>query len=192
MAWEAWLKLGVVGLTTPPDRDRDSGGRPRFAGPRDRFGRPLPAGRADEHGDRDGHTGLAPAEALVEAVRLFGDERYYEAHELFEYLWKHPQVRDGERPKWKAMAQVAVGRCHLQRENFRGARALFDRAERSLSRLVKHGSRESRDLAVWLRRARTGEGRLGLSAGSAETIVFLGEEHVEAGQGAVAARDVAL
>ncbi|HXV75292.1 MAG TPA: DUF309 domain-containing protein [Candidatus Polarisedimenticolaceae bacterium] len=120
-----------------PERDRDERGRPRFAGPRDRLGRPLPRGRRDQlagRGDpaRDDPT---PAVALAEAARLFDAERYFEAHEYFEYLWKHPAVDDGHRSTWRAAAQLAVGLCHGQRGNRRGASRVLRRASHALDRI---------------------------------------------------------
>lgn len=124
------------------DRDRDSAGRPRFTGPRDRFGRPLPVGCVDELSDRQDpeRAGLDPWDALRVAARLFDEQRYFEAHEFFEYLWKHPEVRHDSRSSWKAVTQLAAGLCHLQRGNTAGAVALLSRATHRLERDRATGS----------------------------------------------------
>jgi predicted metal-dependent hydrolase len=109
---------------------------------RDRLGRPLPAGRADELSDRQDpeRAGLDPQDALRMAARLFDERRYFEAHEFFEYLWKHPEVQQDSRSSWKAVTQLAVGLCHLQRGNTAGAAALLSRARRGLERHRAAGS----------------------------------------------------
>jgi predicted metal-dependent hydrolase len=99
--------------------------------PRDRYGRPLPPGSADElaHAER-------PAgdwkKACRRAIELFDQQRFFEAHEFFEYVWKAGDVEESDRRFWKAVTQVAVGCCHVQRGNAPGALALLERAEARL------------------------------------------------------------
>jgi predicted metal-dependent hydrolase len=59
---------------------------------------------------------------------LFDEQRFFEAHEFFERAWKADGVHNRDRRFWKAVTQVAVGCCHAQRENDRGALALLERA----------------------------------------------------------------
>ena len=59
---------------------------------------------------------------------MFDEQRFFEAHEFFERVWKADGVHDRDGPFWKGVTQVAVGCCHAQRENDRGALALLERA----------------------------------------------------------------
>jgi len=104
--------------------------------PRDRYGRPLPRGNRDELA-RDGEpqevVGSAQ-EACRRGIELFDERRFFEAHEFFEYVWNADDVDDRNRGFWKGVTQVAVGCCHAQRGNRRGALALFERAAGYLRR----------------------------------------------------------
>ena len=73
-------------------------------------------------------------EACRRAIALFDQRRFFEAHEFFEYVWKAAEVEEADRPFWKGVTQVAVGCCHVQRENTRGALALLERAVGHLQR----------------------------------------------------------
>lgn len=103
--------------------------------PRDRLGRPLPAGGEDEltsRGDPEA-PGLSSSAALDQAARLFGEQRFFEAHEWLEHIWKSPATSEEDRDFWQGLTQVAVGFCHCQRGNAEGAAALLARAARQLS-----------------------------------------------------------
>lgn len=123
-------------LTTPPteprypDRDRNAEGRPENARPRDRFGAPLPRGAADELAHRQEPEDVVGSveEAFEQAVELFDQERFFEAHEFLEYVWKSDEIAPGDRDFWKGVTQVAVGCCHVQRGNPTGATTLLERA----------------------------------------------------------------
>ena len=65
---------------------------------------------------------------------LFDERRFFEAHEFFEYVWKADDVDDRDRGFWKGVTQVAVGCCHAQRGNRRGALAVLERAAGHLRR----------------------------------------------------------
>jgi uncharacterized protein len=67
-------------------------------------------------------------EALERAIDLFDQQRFFEAHEFFEFIWKSGDVEPADRDFWKGTTQVAVGCCHVQRGNLRGALVLLDRA----------------------------------------------------------------
>jgi uncharacterized protein len=113
-------------------RDRDPGGRPRNARPRDGLGRPL-----DRAGSGAG-SGQAPIpddlvitgpDAATLADRLLREGHPFHAHEVLEAAWK--SAPPGERDLWQGLAQIAVGLTHARRGNARGAVALLRRgAER--------------------------------------------------------------
>ena len=65
---------------------------------------------------------------------MFDAQRFFEAHEFFEYVWKADEVGERDRPFWKGVTQVAVGCCHAQRGNDHGALALLGRAAGYLRR----------------------------------------------------------
>jgi uncharacterized protein len=112
------------------DRDRDEEGRPANARPRDRCGRPLPRGARDEmaHAEDPEAVTSSLEEAFARAVELFDEERFFEAHEFFEHVWKSDWVDPDDKEFWKGVTQVAVGCCHVQRGNGRGALTLLERA----------------------------------------------------------------
>jgi predicted metal-dependent hydrolase len=106
--------------------------------PRDRYGRPLPPGAEDQLAAADAPSDL-PAEtpgtvvdAYLRGVALFDTMRFFEAHECFEFVWKAADVHEQDRPFWKGVTQVAVGCCHVQRGNVKGAVALLTRATQYL------------------------------------------------------------
>jgi hypothetical protein len=108
------------------DRDRDTGGRPRSARPRDALGRPL-----DRSGDGAGADRipddllLAGPDAARLADELLRAGRPFHAHEVLEASWKSGPA--GERDLWQGLAQIAVGLTHAHRGNARGAVALLTR-----------------------------------------------------------------
>jgi hypothetical protein len=119
-----------------PDRDRDPGGRPRNARPRDGLGRPLD--RAGAGADAGAGAGAGSGEERIpddlllagpDAARL-ADEllragRPFHAHEVLEASWKTGPA--GERDLWQGLAQIAVGLTHAHRGNAHGAVALLTR-----------------------------------------------------------------
>ncbi len=117
------------------DRDRNAEGRAENARPRDRFGAPLPRGCPDEMPHRiqpdDVVTGVP--DALAHAARLFDAQRFFEAHEFLEFIWKSDDVDPRDRDFWKGVTQVAVGCCHTQRGNAAGAITLLERGSRLLA-----------------------------------------------------------
>lgn len=115
-----------------PDRDRNAEGRAENARPRDRFGRPLPYGAADEMADRREPEDVVSTvgEALAHAATLFDEQRFFEAHEFLEWIWKSEAIEPDDRDYWKGVTQVAVGCAHTQRGNATGALTLLQRAVR--------------------------------------------------------------
>lgn len=118
-----------------PERDRNAEGRAENARPRDRFGRPLPYGSPDEMADRQepGDVVATIPEALHRAVALFDQQRFFEAHEFLEWIWKSDLVASADRDYWKGVTQVAVGFAHTQRGNADGALTLLRRAQRYMA-----------------------------------------------------------
>jgi len=106
-------------------RDRRDDGRPEQSRPRDRTGRPLPYGTTgvpltEEHDPAD------VEHALTLGVRLWGEQRYFEAHECLEHVWHAAPLEDAD--LWQSVIQIAVAGVHLQRGNPSGARALLVRS----------------------------------------------------------------
>jgi uncharacterized protein len=127
----------MAGMSSEParrdldrDRDRDSGGRPRNARPRDALGRPLDYGSPGVPRDAVPPAG-SPAESLAQAQRLLDAGRPFEAHEVLEDAWK--AAPDAERGLWRGLAQLAVGLTHAARGNRTGAAALLDRGAANLA-----------------------------------------------------------
>src|SRR4051812_12370144 len=91
-------------------RDRDPGGRPRQARPRDMTGRPLPYGDPRAV-DPVPEVRRSPAEALRLAQDLLDSGRAFSAHEVVEAAWKAAPA--AERDLWQGLAQICVGITHL-------------------------------------------------------------------------------
>lgn len=103
--------------------------------PRDRYGRPLARDAPDELPDRQEPDEVVDSvgQAFECAVALFDEQRFFEAHEFFEWIWKSGQVDPADRDFWKGVTQVAVGCVHTQRGNAEGALTLLTRAADHLS-----------------------------------------------------------
>ncbi len=108
---------------------------PRARTARDRYGRALPRGSRDEmpHARDPEEVVSSAAEALAHGVELFNAERFFEAHEFFEYAWKSDEIAPEDRRFLRGVTQVAVGCCHAQRANTRGVTALLRRAMDNLT-----------------------------------------------------------
>lgn len=134
------------------DRDRDAGGRPRNARPRDALGRPLERGAAGAEPLNE-PAALPPREALIEATRLIAIGRPFEAHEVLEAAWKATEGADRE--FWRGLAQLAVGVTHALRGNDDGRRALLLRASGNLSRYAADPPYDvdASGLAAWAKAA---------------------------------------
>jgi predicted metal-dependent hydrolase len=126
--------------------------------PRDRLGRPLPAGSRDElRSDYDPAVAEAlPVSAVLRRVaKLFDERRFFEAHEWLEHLWKSPATPAEDRDFWQGLTQVAVGLCHCQRGNRRGAWVLLERAVGHLRRYPPpHKGIDTTELIAGAERAR--------------------------------------
>lgn len=116
-------------------RERDAAGRALNARPRDELGRPLPRGSIGVPRIPDDAT-YTPEQALITAQDLLNRGRAFHAHEVFESVWKSSAAAD--RWMWRALAQLAVGITHAQRENRSGAIALLRRAADTIDRPALH------------------------------------------------------
>lgn len=108
--------------------------------PRDRLGRPLPRGSPNELPLEAEPDQLASSakEALGFAALMFDSQRFYEAHEFLEYIWKSKEVRPKDRDFWRGLTQLAAAYCHVQRGNEAGALTLFARARSYLKKYPRH------------------------------------------------------
>ena len=70
-----------------------------------------------------------------QAVELFNNGEWYEAHDVIEELWH--ETAEPHRRSLQGVLQVAVAQLHLQRDNRRGATILFGEA---LGRLKRPGT----------------------------------------------------
>jgi hypothetical protein len=119
---------------------------------RDLFGRPAPPGSPAEATRPAEPVPTTTAEAIEAGIRRFDAGRFFEAHELFEQVWRAPDVDPADRPFWKGVTQVAVGFCHVQRGNARGALTLLERAVRLLDAFpAPHRRVDTRALAAGAR-----------------------------------------
>lgn len=75
---------------------------------------------------------MVVADLLEQGRVLFNEEKYYEAHEVWEDLWR--ETATPVRLCYQGLIQAAVGLHHLQRGNRAGADGLLRRAVRNLER----------------------------------------------------------
>ena len=85
--------------------------------------------------DDSQNTALTQDPRFIEAIRLFNEEKWYLAHDVFEELWH--ETSNPERKTLQGLLQVAVGQYHLSCGNRRGATILFGEG---LGRLRNIGS----------------------------------------------------
>lgn len=64
-------------------------------------------------------------------IELFNSREYFDAHEVWEDVWRAAPVE--EKKFLQGLIQVAVALHHHTRGNLDGARSLLDRAQRNLS-----------------------------------------------------------
>lgn len=123
---------------TGSDRDRNEYGRAENQRPRDRTGRPLPYD-TDETELAEEFEYDTVEEALETGRWLWGQGRYFEAHECLEDVWHH--AADGDADFWQGVIQVAVACVHDQRGNPDGVAATLTKALQRLEGYpdVHHG-----------------------------------------------------
>ena len=98
--------------------------------PRDRLGRPLPIGSADEGPPVPSVGGLTDAEVWTLATGLIAQGLPFHAHEVFEERWR--ACPDQDRAAWRALAQWGAALTHEARGNTVGAERLAGRALETL------------------------------------------------------------
>ena len=82
-------------------------------------------------------------ESLQEAIDLFNNQKWYEAHDAFEDLWN--DLVGDERQIVQGILQVSVSQFHLNKGNLNGAMILLGEG------LGRIKNRESEDLEIDLR-----------------------------------------
>ena len=140
-------EVGPVG-----DRDRRSDGRPENARPRDRTGRPLP----HDTDVTDLAVQVEPEtveEALALGVQRWDRGRYFEAHELLEFVWHW--ALDEDKDFWQGVIQVAAACVHDQRGNPFGVVRTIDKALPKLTGVpADHHGIDVAGLRAWCRDTR--------------------------------------
>ncbi|MDW8047321.1 MAG: DUF309 domain-containing protein [Chloroflexota bacterium] len=99
--------------------------------PRDALGRPLPWGSPSQLA-LDDFDALPPERCHALALEAFDRGAYFPAHEAWEAAWRQRKGTP-EEAFFKALAQLGAGYTHWRRGNPHGARALLQRAARSLA-----------------------------------------------------------
>ena len=66
----------------------------------------------------------------LEFFRLFAREKFFEAHEILEGLWR--ETKDKDRDFYQGLIQLAALLVHFQRGNLAGAKELFRTASQYL------------------------------------------------------------
>ena len=118
---------------TPGAERRASGEKTRR--PRDELGRPLPWGSENRLVLED-FDSLSPEENHRLATEHFDAERFFQAHEAWETVWKQSKGTPDEE-FFKGLSQLGAGYVHYRRDNQHGAHTLMRRA---LSRIGTRGS----------------------------------------------------
>ncbi len=73
---------------------------------------------------------MEPSELFLQGVEHFHRGDYFEAHEVWEELWREATVET--RAYYKGLIQLAVALLHAERGNRQGAERLFHSASRLL------------------------------------------------------------
>lgn len=74
-------------------------------------------------------------ERYLEGIALFNQREYFEAHEVWEDLWREADGND--RQFYQGLIQCAVSLEHMKRGNASGARRLFQRCQKRLAPLPR-------------------------------------------------------
>ncbi len=98
-------------------------------------------------------------ERFEEGIRLFNDEEFFDAHEVWEDLWQG--YRGDDRTFLQALIQVAAGFYHAQCRNARGAMSQLSKGLAKLAEYVPlHQTVRTasliRNTDRWLRQYETG------------------------------------
>ena len=71
-----------------------------------------------------------------EFISLFNQEKFFEAHEVLESLWRETQSPDRE--FYQGLIQLAAALVHIQKKTPPGAEYLYAKASKHLSRYPKY------------------------------------------------------
>src|SRR5262245_11566976 len=69
---------------------------------------------------------------LREFIELFNEEKFFEAHEVLELLWRQTQTSD--RDFYQGLIQLAAAFVHIQKGTPSGAENLYAKAVKHLSK----------------------------------------------------------
>jgi uncharacterized protein len=70
---------------------------------------------------------------FAEGIRLFNQGNFFEAHEVWEKIWK--EIETEEKIFYQGMIQAAAALVHVQRGNYRGAVSLYFKSRGKLDQL---------------------------------------------------------
>lgn len=71
-----------------------------------------------------------------EFVDLFNQEKFFEAHEVLESLWR--ATYDTDKDFYQGLIQLAAAMVHVQKNTRPGAEDLYAKAERHFSKYPKY------------------------------------------------------
>lgn len=73
---------------------------------------------------------------LREFIGLFNEEKFFEAHEVLELLWR--ETRNSDRDFYQGLIQLAAALVHIQKSTLPGAEDLYAKASKHLSKYLPY------------------------------------------------------
>lgn len=73
---------------------------------------------------------------LQEFIQLFNEEKFFEAHEVLELLWRETKTSD--RDFYQGLIQLAAAFVHIQKGTPSGAENLYAKAVHHLSKFPRY------------------------------------------------------
>lgn len=64
------------------------------------------------------------------AIKLFDQQRYYEAHDLLEEIWR--ELVGAEKQYMQGFVQICAALHLIKEERYEGAKTVFERAKKNL------------------------------------------------------------
>ena len=92
----------------------------------------MPAALHHREGTRDSLKRPDP-ELFAEGIDLFNAGKFFEAHEVWEEIWKHSSGE--EKLFYQGIIQAAAAMVHVQRDNPAGAQSMYLKARAKLDLL---------------------------------------------------------